>query len=62
MNTKNLQVLCFFANLPRADFIYGVLKMATDDVKKVIEREEKWQRRWRDARAFIPKNDGLKPK
>lgn len=36
--------------------------MATDDIKKVIEREEKWQRRWRDAHAFVPKNDGSKPR
>lgn len=36
--------------------------MASDDIKKVIERESKWQRRWRDARAFVPKNDGSKPR
>ena len=36
--------------------------MATDDIKKIIAREEKWQRRWRDARAFVPKNDGSKPR
>jgi len=36
--------------------------MATDDIKKVIAREEKWQSRWRDARAFVPKNDGSKPR
>ncbi len=36
--------------------------MATDDTKKVIERESKWQRKWRDARAFVPKNDGSKPR
>ena len=29
-----------------------------DDMKKIQEREAKWQRRWRDARAFVPKNDG----
>ena len=33
-----------------------------DDIKKIQEREEKWQRRWRDARAFVPKNDGTKPR
>ncbi len=33
-----------------------------DDIKKIREREEKWQRRWRDARAFVPKNDGAKPR
>ncbi len=36
--------------------------MATDDIKKVVERDAKWQRRWQDARAFVPKNDGSKPK
>lgn len=36
--------------------------MASDDIKKVIERESKWQRRWRDAHAFVPKNDGSKPR
>ncbi len=36
-------------------------KMA-DDVKHIIERESKWQKRWHDARAFVPKNDGSKPK
>ena len=36
--------------------------MASDDIKKVIERESKWQKRWRDARAFVPKNDGSKPR
>ena len=33
-----------------------------DDIKKIQMREEKWQRRWRDARAFVPKNDGTKPR
>ena len=33
-----------------------------DDIKKILEREAKWQRRWRDARAFVPKNDGSKPR
>ena len=32
-----------------------------DDIKKIQEREAKWQRRWRDANAFVPKNDGKKP-
>lgn len=36
--------------------------MASDDIKKVIERESKWQRKWRDAHAFVPKNDGSKPR
>jgi len=29
---------------------------------KIKTREEKWQKRWRAARAFVPKNDGSKPK
>jgi len=29
---------------------------------KIKSREEKWQKRWRDARAFVPKNDGAKQK
>lgn len=33
-----------------------------DDIKKIQEREAKWQRRWRDANAFVPKNDGKKPR
>mgnify|MGYP002672549402 FL=1 len=33
-----------------------------DDITKVLEREAKWQRRWRDANAFVPKNDGSKPR
>jgi len=33
-----------------------------DDIKKIHERESKWQKRWRDARAFVPKNDGSKPR
>ncbi len=33
-----------------------------DDIKKIHEREEKWQRRWRDARAFVPMDDGSKPR
>ena len=33
-----------------------------DDIKKIIERESKWQKRWREARAFVPKNDGSKPR
>ncbi len=31
-----------------------------DDIKKIHEREEKWQRRWADAGVFTPKNDGSK--
>ena len=36
--------------------------MATDDIKKIAERDAKWQKRWREARAFVPKNDGSKPR
>ncbi len=34
----------------------------TDDIKKIHERESKWQKRWRDARAFVPVDDGSKPR
>ncbi len=33
-----------------------------DDIKKIQERESKWQKRWRDEHAFVPKNDGSKPR
>lgn len=33
-----------------------------DDITKIQEREAKWQRRWREANAFVPKNDGSKPR
>lgn len=33
-----------------------------DDIKKIQEREAKWQCRWRAAQAFVPKNDGAKPR
>ncbi|MDW3024458.1 MAG: leucine--tRNA ligase, partial [Alphaproteobacteria bacterium] len=33
-----------------------------DDIKKIHEREAKWQKRWMDAGAFTPKNNGEKPK
>ena len=33
-----------------------------DDMKHILERESKWQKRWKEARAFVPKNDGSKPK
>lgn len=33
-----------------------------DDIKKIIDRESKWQKRWKEARAFVPKNDGKKPR
>ena len=32
-----------------------------DDIKKIHEREEKWQRRWAESAVFTPKNDGSKP-
>ena len=31
-----------------------------EDITKIHEREEKWQRRWADAGVFTPKNDGRK--
>lgn len=31
-----------------------------EDIKKIQERESKWQKKWRDTRAFTPKNDGKK--
>ncbi len=33
-----------------------------DDIKNIVERETKWQKRWRDARAFVPLDDGSKPR
>ena len=46
-------VWCFYNNRDK--------KMA-DDIQKIKNRESKWQKRWKDARAFVPKNDGSKPK
>lgn len=34
----------------------------SENINKIHERESKWQKKWRDARAFVPKNDGSKPK
>ncbi len=34
----------------------------TDEKKIILQREEKWQKRWRDAKAFVPKNDGVRPR
>lgn len=34
-------------------------KMA-DDIKKIHDREAKWQKKWADAGVFTPKNDGTK--
>lgn len=44
-------VWCFYNNRDK--------KMA-DDIQKIKNRESKWQKRWKDARAFVPKNDGSK--
>ncbi len=33
----------------------------TEQIKKIHEREAKWQKKWRDANCFVPKNDGVKP-
>ena len=33
-----------------------------DDMQKIKMRESKWQKKWRETRAFVPKNDGSKPK
>ena len=30
--------------------------------EKIKIREEKWQKKWRDAKCFVPLNDGSKPK
>lgn len=32
-----------------------------EDIKKIQEREAKWQKRWRETGVFTPKNDGTKP-
>lgn len=37
------------------------MKMA-DNIKKIHEREAKWQQRWAQSGVFTPKNDGSKPK
>ena len=31
-----------------------------EDIKKIHEREAKWQKRWQDSGVFTPKNDGSK--
>lgn len=38
-----------------------VIVMA-DDMQKIKMRESKWQKKWRETRAFVPKNDDSKPK
>lgn len=35
--------------------------MATD-IKDILQREAKWQQRWRAANAFVPADDGKKPR
>lgn len=32
----------------------------TENIKKVHEIEAKWQKKWRESKAFTPKNDGVK--
>ncbi len=34
----------------------------TEETDKFRAREEKWQKRWKQERAFVPLNDGSKPK
>jgi len=34
----------------------------TDNIKKIHDRETKWQKKWREMRSFVPKNDGSKPR
>ena len=34
----------------------------SDEMKHILDRESKWQKRWREERAFVPKNDGSKPR
>jgi len=38
----------------------GYTNMA-DNIDTIHARESKWQKKWQDARAFTPKNDGVKP-
>lgn len=33
-----------------------------DNIQKIKERESRWQNRWKDTYAFVPKNDGKKPR
>lgn len=32
------------------------------DNNKIKTREEKWQKKWRDEKCFVPRNDDIKPK
>lgn len=34
----------------------------TENIKKIRDRETKWQKKWLETKAFIPKNDGVKPR
>lgn len=34
----------------------------TENIKKIHERESKWQKKWQKSGCFSPKNDGSKPK
>ena len=44
------------------EFLQQMVVIMADDMQKIKMREAKWQKRWRDERAFVPKNDGSKPK
>ena len=35
-------------------------KKMADDIKKIHEREAKWQKKWSETGVFTPKNDGVK--
>ena len=39
-----------------------MVAIMSDDIKQILDRESKWQKRWREERAFVPKNDGSKPR
>ncbi|MBN1324963.1 MAG: leucine--tRNA ligase [Alphaproteobacteria bacterium] len=34
----------------------------SENIKKIHDREAKWQKKWRATRSFVPKNDGVKQK
>ncbi|HNY25348.1 MAG TPA: leucine--tRNA ligase [Alphaproteobacteria bacterium] len=34
----------------------------TENIKRILEREAKWQKKWQQACSFVPLNDGSKPK
>ena len=31
-----------------------------EDIKKIRDREAKWQKKWQESKVFTPKNDGSK--